>query len=533
MAGTYAGRVEDFEERQAAIIAEDGYTITLPGFHDVFHIKPTPEVSSTEYGRWKRARERGEEPLIDARKKEYLDRKYAQTYRIAASPQPGWQKSIGSIMNWIDNVEDATSTAVLVGRFAVRLAPRVLVRFIPYLGWALLANDIMNLATLWQKIPMGGLGGKRRSFDWASLNPFSKKAGVRRATKLFKKLPGVGELIEAAQTLDNLTGIGLCLGGIMGAINDGAAGLFRIAQGRRVTVDAPTFQPTINQKRAAKWLQSAAQIQKSGQLFDDELHEKAYIAYQMGHGMTSYGPDHLPYQTAYDWVDDWTGVEFKAPTPTNEITRDMIRMVGADPDLDIGIPPTGQMWKGYEEDAMDIQSTARDVFVSYSMRHDKEYQGYVIGTSTARSAYYHLYRGEGRENLIEEFTDDAYIMMNSWRKNYFPQEDPTPDQWKQYADGAKTFKAVYGKMAPTERMKEYGEAAGIMWKQGQKADFSGLAGELWPEFKELWLRSGKKIQFDFAKPRNYFSFAQVPPMPLPEWELPGRRFEEVAPPGAI
>jgi len=108
-----------------------------------------------------KAKRENREPNIHREKANYLDLKRRRFESVLASPQPGWLQKIGSVMTWLDDCEDTLSTGVLLGRFALRLMPRIGARFVPILGWALLATDIIELGSMAWKMGTAGTGGKQ------------------------------------------------------------------------------------------------------------------------------------------------------------------------------------------------------------------------------------------------------------------------------------------------------------------------------------------------------------------------------------
>ena len=205
--------VKDFDELKAAYVAKYGYQSAVPDFGDIVHTKLPGLMSDQE--------------------KKDLKMKHLQ--QILASPAPDLARSYGSVMTWIDNVQDAMTVGVVAAHLLIRLAPKIMARFVPGLGWALLAYDVLNLVNLLARTPMNPLGIKRNTCKVIRDNPFTRKAQKGRIQKLLDMKVGFGALLETLQTLDNVAGVGLCLGGVVGYIQDMGWGLYRKATGARVT----------------------------------------------------------------------------------------------------------------------------------------------------------------------------------------------------------------------------------------------------------------------------------------------------------
>ena len=129
-------------------------------------------------------------------------------------------RTIGAVGTSLDNIEDALVTITVLGRIAVKIAPRLLGKIVPGLGWLLLGSDMLNALNLAAWASFAGRAGKRKLEDLAEKNPFHVKAKANRALKLKRTWPTFGEYLEILQTTDQLFGIGLCLGGLMGMVTD-------------------------------------------------------------------------------------------------------------------------------------------------------------------------------------------------------------------------------------------------------------------------------------------------------------------------
>jgi hypothetical protein len=136
---------------------------------------------------------------------------------------------------------------------------RLALRAVPIVGWVVLASDLLNLMNLFGMVamPLYALlcNGPREAllagipaailksalckevWTQARLNPLSRTARASRALRSMGKLPGVGNLIEVAQTADNLFGYGLGLGSLYGMAMEG---IFSLAS------DSPRSTTTLN-----------------------------------------------------------------------------------------------------------------------------------------------------------------------------------------------------------------------------------------------------------------------------------------------
>jgi hypothetical protein len=168
--------------------------------------------------------------------------------RIQQSATPPELRALGSVVNALDDAEDLLSFFSVIGRLAIRAAPRVLGRFVPILGWALTASDILNVlvaimqgAAVAKGFELHGLTGAAAQ----AAGPYAVKAvfknelwemlriGRRKFVRAIgintpvKQLISRGDILESLQATDTLWGVGISLGAIVGYFQDLAWSLQR------------------------------------------------------------------------------------------------------------------------------------------------------------------------------------------------------------------------------------------------------------------------------------------------------------------
>ena len=151
-------------------------------------------------------------------------------------------------------------------RTLLGLGARLALRALPIVGFVLLASDLLNLLSLVGMVALPGYALlchgpdealaagvpaavfkkalKQETWKAASLNPFSRQAQARRLSKAARGLPGFSQLIEVAQTTEQLFGYGVSLGGLTGALMETAFGAIRFGQGQSVGVNTPGWGAT-------------------------------------------------------------------------------------------------------------------------------------------------------------------------------------------------------------------------------------------------------------------------------------------------
>lgn len=213
----------EFNKRREQYQAKYGTSVNIPGFKDVIHILPRATISAEEMAAHKFAQKRKLPSPLNPDQLALLTYKKDRFLRALASPTPTFLKTYASVATCLDNLEDALVTISVMGRIAVKITPRLMGKTVPVIGWTLLGADILNLANIMSWATFTAKGAKRHLETHAEKNPFHAKAKASRAAKLNRALPTFGEFLEILQTTDQLFGVGLCLGGLMGLVTECAS----------------------------------------------------------------------------------------------------------------------------------------------------------------------------------------------------------------------------------------------------------------------------------------------------------------------
>ena len=245
----------DFDDLKTDYNNQYGYTIRVPQWDDIVHLTPTLLKDPA---------------IIKAEKKEALT-------RILESPAPDWARKYSSAMTWIDDVQDTMSIVYPLLSMLGRVAPKVFGKLIPVIGWIGVGYDLLNLANAVGRAPLTLMKSKRETCKLKRRNPFSKTSRLENVGKIRNYKPGISDLIQVAQTLDQFTGFGLSLGAVMGAITDSIFGAYRYLNGEPVkwSFDPPEVN-TLNML-GAKGLKASAAINSQGQVFSELTHFWTYI----------------------------------------------------------------------------------------------------------------------------------------------------------------------------------------------------------------------------------------------------------------
>lgn len=392
----------EFEKTKAEYVAKYGYTITLPGLSDIIHLGFEKPMTAQEVKDWKNRNydKFSASRLYDIRK---MKQKRKEKYlAMLGSPTPHVVRSAGSILTSIDDAQDALSTLHVIGRMAIKLAPRILGKiFAGPVGWILAAADVLNLIQ-----HIGRMGTmpmvSKRTKDKATLdNPFSKKSKLKRAARLARFAPSKGEIIEALQTTDQIFGVGICLGPIVGAIQDIAFGSMRMLAGQPVTLNPglPEVMP---------WTATAQRMSKAmtlytgaGHVTDDEelmvvMMASHYAQQELLVGQANWNP--------LDHIVGIHNVEVRAPVPVNPLSLEVIEEEGKPLEDVIGWPHSEALWAPVDDIANEYDQPAKSWLRDNMQAHEHDWIGYAFGQTATESAFHSLANIEGEEQLTYDYT---------------------------------------------------------------------------------------------------------------------------------
>lgn len=422
---------EEFDEQKAKYIAKYGYSVNIPGFSDIIHLgldQPPTEKELSQYS----SRAPGE---LSVQRWEAIKRiklKKKQSFqRMMASPSPTWLSNIGSAMTFLDDVNDTLGTISMIARITAKMLPKALGKILTGpAGWALLAADIANIGMTLSRLPVRAISIKTKMHEGLDMNPFSKKAKLRRAAKMRKVRPTKGELIEALQTTDNIFGVGLCLGPIVGLIQDIGAGIYRTLKGKRVSVTAPWAGLATHEQIGMNVFKAVQQLWTGGQELSDEDHARCILAGNMA--------TQIAWPITQQWhpvdnISNINNIELPAPSPTDPTTLELFAEEGIDPRTRTGWLSTNRRY-ATPMDLWDSSEAKIDAsFHEYCERNKHLYEGYMAaetGVDTIQNMYA-LMEGEDQVELDYSHTEKALHKMfdNGWRFH----EDNTPEKIEAFA----------------------------------------------------------------------------------------------------
>lgn len=249
------------------------YAVEIPGVADVIHVIPRAKVSKDEMAAHRAALRRKLPSPLSARQLDTLKWKLETFKKIMLSPTPPEVRQIGWYINQVENVGDMMTATYWGGKGILwalsKIGLKVRGPLAKYMGWAMVGKDIADMINilriaqraaavpgpaplpisprqaLFFQTPRGQK--KYLALKGGSLNPFSKEMKASRGFKLKAKLPGVPDWIEILQVTDQLFGVGVSFGPIVGFMTDALYGIRRGAEFKLIPrLKKPTGDPCLD-----------------------------------------------------------------------------------------------------------------------------------------------------------------------------------------------------------------------------------------------------------------------------------------------
>jgi hypothetical protein len=411
---------QEFEDKRDEYQAKYGIKVIIPGFEDILHWNLPVRISTEEMAAHRFAKKRKlPSPLSPDQITMLAKRKY-RFLKALASPTPKWLRNIGAIQNALDNAEDALVTTAVLGRWAARLSPRLLGRTVPYLGWVLLGSDIINLTNIFTWIHFAAAPTSCKNFDLANKNPFHRKAALARAKKLKRKWATVGEMLEILQTTDQTFGVGISLGGLVGAATDalstaqlyeeyeikGFPAGFRKPSpaGRASAIELirqliqPWMRPPAFEQKQMKALKGAAILSTFKDDVPKDFHTQAYITANTAAQAIA------PWWNKNDPIAIFKNlptIQIPASPIDNDITRDTLEDHRIDPNEPPRWPHLDVEVASAEELLYTYSPMIKDSLQTYCLRYQRDYEG-MIGAWSAVDFH---------ETMLSLLSDDGEVRV--------------------------------------------------------------------------------------------------------------------------
>lgn len=393
---------EEFRKMKAEYIAKNGYTITFPGLYDIIKIPIENPLTEQEEYDWSRGffGEFSEQRYYEIQ--QYKKKRKDKFLAMLGSPTPEVFRNAGMLMTAIDNAQDCLFTIGTLGILGMRFSPPQVASVLALpTGTVLTAANALNVI---QSLGRKGMPGKEAKRAWqkkTGIDPWTKKGRIKYAKHLMKTFPVKAAIIQGLQTTEEIFGVGLSLGPIVGLFEDAIAGPIRTLSGDKVSVKWPI--PTYDEFcKAAQYYGRAtfAYFHPGVQTSDEEVitmitaHWLAQVALFSG---TIDVPGWENYNNLYD-------IELKAPRPTNILTLEVIKEAGADVDDLCGWPHNSKEWAPVIDLEKEYEKPCQDYFYEYLGMHDTDWIGYIFKTLAGDATYYTYAAAEGEDQVEEDWT---------------------------------------------------------------------------------------------------------------------------------
>ncbi len=213
--------------------------VEIPNWDDVIHLAPRLAVTKEQRDEYYQARREQRTAALDAEVLQEIERRADRREAMARSAQPEFDRSWGSVLTAIDNVQDFLGAVSVLGRISLTIGAKVGLRAIPGLGTVILAADVLSLALFvgqlafpaWLALCSGPRAALRAGVGTLLTNQTFKRStalAARGASRSLRwtgsprlsaaRISGaIGAALVIGQTTDQLFGIGISLGPIVGA----------------------------------------------------------------------------------------------------------------------------------------------------------------------------------------------------------------------------------------------------------------------------------------------------------------------------
>jgi len=338
--------------------------------------------------------------LIELRQQKKM--KQRKLMGMISSPTPHIVAAAGAIMTALDDAQDALATLSVIGRTAGHFLPKTVAKiFTGPAGWLLTAADIINAVQCIGRNFSTPMSGKRIKDSVTKNNPLNKKAKVRRARRMRRLAPTLGEAIEGLQTSQAVFGFGVSLGPIVGLVQDLFYGAIAKAAGMPVGFNpgVPEFPPWT--AAAQKMCKAMTIYTGAGHVSDDEELLSMALAYQLSQqellvGQADWNPlDHL--LDVHDTI-------FQAPIPTDPITLEVIAEAGIPLSECCNWPHSGEPWATTQELLDNYDAPAQAFVYDNIEKHQHDWIGATFGQICTDAAITAMAVIEGEDNVIYDYS---------------------------------------------------------------------------------------------------------------------------------
>lgn len=429
---------EEFDEKKKKYVEKYGYTVTVPAFKDIIKLFPFPPMTEEETALW---RQRKYDQIPPGRLEQIRDekaRKKAKFLAIMASPSPKILRSAGAILTALDDLQDAVSTLACIGLITAAVVGGTTAAVLAGpLGWIVGASTALNIINPFSRLKgpkFRAYTGKHGKIDWEDVNkknPFSKRARATVAKNISKFKPGMGNIVEALQVTDNLFGVGLCLGPIVGFVQDTLAGHTRMLMGQKVKIEmAPGWKPK-HLATASNALRAASVV--FGHRWESDFMDETYSFIAVNLALQVLAP-YLEEYNPMEEIEDLATYEIEAPRPTDILILEIIEEAGYTLDEVCNWPQNGKRWISYGELAEKTAEQATENLRHYAEENKHSALAFIAGQNAHDFALHSLAAWEGEEQVRIEYLPSSRILITILYNGWCYPDDIRMDQVRKFED---------------------------------------------------------------------------------------------------
>ena len=418
----------DFAEAKAKYIAKYGYTVTYPTIEDFIKIDISKPITLQEQSWWKNKQFDNFTPERKREIEVFKRRRKEQYLKMLGSPTPAIFNARSSIIGALDDAQDAISTLAAIGRLAVRhLAPAIATLVSGPVGWLMKTASLLDVATSVLTPEAPKRKTKRALDELTSLNPKTRKVKWKRAADLAKQGFTGGDILQAAQTTDQVFGIGISLGAFMAFPIDFLSGVVRGTAGSTVEfkvlpIDIPFWHVVAKKALKAICCMLTAPSKEFLPTLDETI-LTAHLASQID----------AAFAERYNMIDSGLSpniVEVEAPRIMNLVTREAIEETGNNPDEGISWPSTGQQWSTYTNISNSGRLEVTKNFNTWCEERKHDFGAFLASCNAVQSSHYLGECVSGKDSTEYDFTAANKFIHELARADYAFPHYYNIAQWK-------------------------------------------------------------------------------------------------------
>lgn len=472
----------EFEQQRQKYQEKYGSRINVPGFEDVIQWHTKVQISNEDMAAHKIAQRQGlPSPLTDEQLAQLTNNKN-KFLRMLQAPEGEVSRAATAVMTATDNANDALFTFAVLGQLATYLAPKALSRAAPIFGWAQGAADVLNLVNVAAQITKKSYSNKRLLEKNLDSNPFHKKFWSGRVERFGKKWPGLGELLQIPQVTQSMFGVGLCLGGIMGTMNDvltigteqvlqGVANIIYTAEGERELSDI--WGDTIN---------SASIVWNAKDWVDEQTLAQVTLAASLS--LATLMPTWIQTETP-EFLDIMQAAGSRQKPAYHIDTKYLMDQFGIDPEATPNWPMFDAITVPMEDIAYTYGPRIKDNFTEYLLENEYTPEGVLTGQAAT----------DFHGSILATFSDDHQAQVSQTAiagagkdlaiaSLYIPPETSQATIEK-LTDWIQKYERDHGSQPTTKEIQITGIGLGINWTRRAPSKISGKAAELWPGWQAI------------------------------------------------